>query len=525
MDQERGLAKFFNTSGPCIARDHYMIEPWMRFERQKLLGLVDNKRYFILHAPRQTGKTTMMRAFARHLTAEGRYAALYVNIEAAQSFRNDAEKVNKVILSEMNIAARLGLPENRRPRAEHLQVQEPGNGIREFLTHWCLDLDRPLVLFIDEIDALIGDGLLSVLRQLRAGYNDRPESFPLSVCLIGVRDIRDYRIFSEKEQRHIVGGSAFNIKEKSLVLENFAREHVAALYGQHTRETGQEFEDAAVDRAFHVTDGQPWLVNALGRELCFEDPPAAEGKTVTAAHVDAAVERLIRRRDVHLDQLADKLTEPRVARVIQDILLSGQGPGTGEITSDDRQYVLDLGLIRKGRLGWEIANPIYREVVPRELTSVMEDQIGQDPGNYVTPEGKLDLEKLLAELVVFYRRHHELITRRKTYTEAAHHLVFLAWLHRVVNGGGSIEREYAVGLDRMDLHIRFGGEEFAVELKLHHKNALAEGKEQLAGYLERLGLDHGYLILFRRSNIQDVDRIGAREEVRHKGRRISVIVF
>ena len=502
-----------------------MVDAWQRFDQQKLRDLIDNKRYFILHAPRQTGKTTMMRAFARHLTAEGRVAALYVNIEAAQSFRNNTEKVNSVILSELNIAARIGLPQALRPHAEHFQVQEPGNGLRECLTHWCLDLDRPLILFIDEIDALIGDGLLSILRQLRAGYNDRMETFPRSVCLIGVRDIRDYRIFSEKEQRHIVGGSAFNIKEKSLVLENFNLEHVTALFTQHTRETGQVFEDAAVAGAFHMTEGQPWLVNALGRELCFEDPPVAGGATITAAHVNTAVERLIRRRDVHLDQLADKLTEPRVARVVQDILLSGQGPGTGEITNDDRQYALDLGLIRKGRLGWEIANPIYREVIPRELTSVMEDQIGQDPRNYVTSQGKLDLEKLLAELIVFYRQHHELITKRKTYTEAAHHLVFMAWLHRVVNGGGSIEREYAVGLGRMDLHISFGGEEFAIELKLHHKGALAEGKEQLTRYLERLGLDHGYLILFRRGNIKNVDEIGTREELVHKGRKISVILF
>ena len=93
------------------------------------------------------------------------------------------------------------------------------------------------MLLIDEIDALVGDTLLSVLRQLRSGYDQRPAAFPHSIILCGVRDVRDYRIHSTAENRLVLGGSAFNIKAKSLRLGNFSEQEVRALLGQHTAAT------------------------------------------------------------------------------------------------------------------------------------------------------------------------------------------------------------------------------------------------------------------------------------------------
>ena len=517
------MSRFFNTSGPCNPEKHYTIPAEQRFDVANLRGLIEKERYFILHAPRQTGKTTMMRNLAKTINSEGTYVALYVNVESAQSVRGDVVLVNQTIMDEMGTAARINLAAAHRPKPEHFQVFAPSNGLRSFLSNWCLDLEKPLVLFLDEVDALIGDGLISVLRQLRAGYNDRPKAFPISICLVGLRDIRDYRIFSDQDQGFIVGGSAFNIKERSLVLTNFNQDQAINLYEQHSKETGQTFQERAVALIYDKTRGQPWLVNALARELCFEKPTISAGEKVTIDHVQKAVERLILRRDVHLDQLADKLTEPRVARVMEVILLSESGPVVGNLTEEDQQYVIDLGLVCKGRQGLEIANPMYREVIPRVLTRVDENFIGQDPLWYRTVEGRLDMEKMLHEMVAYYRLHHEMITNRKTYNEAAHHLVFMTWLHRIVNSGGFIEREYAVGLGRMDLHITYADEQFALELKLLKANALESGTEQLARYLTRLGLKRGYLILFQRGRIKDLDDIGCRENHSFEDKYIEVL--
>ncbi|MDM8560252.1 AAA-like domain-containing protein, partial [Candidatus Parabeggiatoa sp. HSG14] len=429
--------KTFNTGGPCIPSDHYMVSTTPHFET--IQKLIDNKRYFILHAPRQTGKTTLMLQLTEKLNQEGKYIALYVNVEAAQPWRNNIAEVNQTIIHEFRIKAKISLPEEYQPSSACFE--NIGNEFSLFLTLWCMELPKPLVVFMDEVDALIGDGLISVLRQLRSGYTQRPKAFPHALCLIGLRDVRDYRIYSDASKRYIVGGSAFNVKEKSIRLADFTEAQVQELYAQHTEATGQTFTEKALQKIYELTQGQPWLVNALGRELCFEEQALAVEQTVTDSDVDFATEILIQRRDVHLDQLADKLTEPRVAKIIEAILIGeDQGEQQEETVffdwNENKQYLIDLGLVRSGKRGLEIANPIYREIIPRELTAYQQDMLGIDPKWYVKPSGKLDIDKVLDAYVAFYKEHSELITNRRTYTEAAHHLLFMAWLQRIVNSGG-----------------------------------------------------------------------------------------
>ena len=182
----------------------------------------------------------------------------------------------------------------------------------------------PLILLIDEIDALVGDTLLAVLRQLRAGYPRRPAGFPHSVVLCGVRDVRDYRIRSSAENAVIAGGSAFNIKAKSLRLGDFSQGQTHALLAQHTAETGQTFTRDALDTIWNQTQGQPWLVNALAYEACFWNEAGRDRtRSITAGHIIEAQEQLILNRETHLDQLADKLQEDRVRRVIEPLLSGG----------------------------------------------------------------------------------------------------------------------------------------------------------------------------------------------------------
>jgi len=511
------MQKFFNTAGACVPSDNYTVSMKDNFERMK--ELIDNKRYFILHAPRQTGKTTLMLQLMEQINQQDEYIALYLNIEAAQAWRNQIEKINIIIVNELKINAKIYLPEKFQPSPSCSEASI--DGFSNFLTNWCLELPKPLVIFMDEVDALIGDGLLSVLRQLRSGYAKRPKAFPHSMCLIGLRDIRDYRIYSDSSQRYIIGGSAFNIKEKSIRLQDFTYEQVKELYAQHTEATGQKFTNHALQRIFELTQGQPWLVNALGRELCFDDYAISWDKTINKEDVNNAAEILIKRRDSHLDQLADKLTEPRVERIIQSILIGEEIDNTN--INEDQQYLIDLGLIRVGKQALEIANPIYREVIPRELTSYRQNMLAQESKWYIKPDGKLDIQKVLDAYIKFYKEHSELVTKRKTYTEAAHHLLFMAWLQRIVNGGGYITREYAAGLKRLDLCIDFADERFAFELKLSSKKALNDGKTQLVNYLQRLSLDSGWLIIFSRKPVEDIETVGRREIIEEQSKRIEII--
>ncbi len=246
-------------------------------------------------------------------------------------------------------------------------------GLESFLTRWCAQSTQPLVLLLDEVDALVGDTLISLLRQLRADYEQRPHHFPQTVILCGVRDLRDYRIHSSAEAAVITGGSAFNIKAKSLRLGDFTAAEVNTLLQEHTTETGQVFTPAAVARVWELTRGQPWLVNALAYEACFDRPAGRDrGRPITLELIDEAKECLIVNRVTHLDQLADKLREPRVRQVIEPMLagtvgLSASGtirilPGIGRFQSLCRHHGRatchsshpghrsnDLGILHDGR--------------------------------------------------------------------------------------------------------------------------------------------------------------------------------
>ncbi len=525
----------FNTEGPVVAADHYRIPPLSRVDLDEILELIRSKRYFVLHAPRQTGKTSTLLALQDLLNGAvaGDFHCVYANVEAAQTAREDVERGMRAILSTLASRARLlgdGFPGGIWP--EVLAESGPDTALGETLTRWCMADSKPLVLLIDEIDALIGDTLISVLRQLRAGYDLRPGGFPQSVVLCGVRDVRDYRIRSSSEGAAIAGGSAFNVRAESLRLGDFTEAEVGALLAQHTAETGQAFAPEAIDTVWRRTRGQPWLVNALCRRVCF-DTEAGRDRTRTIGRDDVldAQEHLIVSRQTHLDQLADKLREGRVRRVVEPLLSGGDET---EFSAHDLEYVRDLGLIARDAPP-RIANPIYAEVIPRELTYAPQAGLVQDPAWYVDAEGGLDVDKLLAAFQAFFREHSEHWLGRFDYAEAGPQLVLQAFLQRVVNSGGRIEREYGLGRGRTDLLIVWpqGGlaepdsaaGRFVIECKILHKSlerTVREGLEQTAGYMDRCGSRAGHLVIFDRSEGKPWDEKLFRGEESLNGRTITV---
>ena len=302
------MPRWFNTGGVCNPGDHYMLPPMRRLPEVR--RVIDQKGYFVLHAPRQIGKTTALLSLARELTAEGRYAAVLVSMITGADFTSDPGVAELAILDAWRRKALSQLPADLQPPP--WPAAPPGARIGAALQAWAGASPRPLVVFLDEIDSLRDEVLISVLRQLQEGYIDRPQGFPWSLAIIGLRDVRDYRIALSDEERAGTP-SPFNIMVRSFTLRDFTRDEVAELYQQHTDDTGQRFDAGAVDRAFELTQGQPWLVNAIARELVETVVPEIT-RSVTVADVDAAKEILIARRDVHIDSLADRLRDPRVRR-------------------------------------------------------------------------------------------------------------------------------------------------------------------------------------------------------------------
>ncbi len=389
--------KFFNTAGPCDPEIHYMLPPTARLPQLKTL--ISQRSYFVIHAPRQTGKTTAMLALAKEMTASGQYAAVLVSVESGVPLGKDIHAVERAILQAWREDAEDQLPKELWPPP--WPPAETSQAIRSALRAWAKTCPRPVALFIDEIDALQDQALISILRQLRAGYAARPKAFPHSVALIGLRDVRDYKLASGGSDR-LQTASPFNIKVESLTLRNFTQPEIATLYTQHTEATGQIFHPNVISQVYHLTQGQPWLVNALARQLVEVIAPTPT-KTITQDLVNQAKERLIQRRDTHIDSLAKRLQEPRVKAILEPMLA---GQPLGNVAPDDIDFVLDLGLCRLDETNsLVIANPIYREVMPRMLAFSTSVSLNYIQPTWLTDSGHLDTDKLLAAFLNFWRQH------------------------------------------------------------------------------------------------------------------------
>jgi type II secretory pathway predicted ATPase ExeA len=514
------MSRWFNIAGPCQADIHYMLSPVNRMPN--LEQLIEQRSYFVIHAPRQTGKTTAMLALAQQLRNSGRYTSVMVSAEVGVPFSHDPGAAENAILAAWRASARLDLPEDLHPPVWN--EEQSGQRIQSALQAWAQASPRPLVVFIDEIDSLQDEALISILRQLRDGYRNRPKNFPLSVGLIGLRDVRDYKVDSRGSVR-LNTSSPFNIKVRSITLRNFNADEVGELYRQHTDDTGQVFTKEAIQTAFDLTQGQPWLVNALAKEAVEEIVTDINIK-ITPEHILTAKEVLIARQDTHLDSLAEKLREPRVKAIIEPILA---GQTLGDTPSDDRQYLIDLGLLRRDpEAGLTIANPIYREVIPRVLVQGTQDTLPYISPTWLTSNGEIDTEVLLQAFISFWRQHGEPLFGSAAYHEIAPHIVLMAFLHRVVNGGGTIEREYAIGRDRMDLCLRYKNLTLGIELKAWHNkkgDPLEDGLEQLDSYLARLGVDFGWLIIFdQRSKAPPIEeRLTTQMTTTKNGRSVTVV--
>jgi AAA+ ATPase superfamily predicted ATPase len=521
--------RFFSTAGPIQSDIHYYLPPLERFDKENVLALVASRKYFVMHAPRQTGKTSCMLALVEELNRSGNYHALYINVESVQAAREDVPAAMRAILNQIAVRARSTLKEDfPREQMEAILAQAgPYESLFTLLHDWSRAAPRPIVLVIDEIDMLIGDTLVSVLRQLRSGYSERPRGFPQSIILCGVRDVRDYRLESSSDKVVLTGGSAFNIKDESLRLGNFSREDIRALYREHTKETGQILEEEVFPLVWELTGGQPWLVNALAYEACFR---MAEGKDrtrpITTAMIERARETLILRRDTHLDQLAKQLAEARVRRVIEPLLT---GVENGEqIPPDDIQYANDLGLVTTAPQ-LAIANRIYQEVIPRELTWSKQVTIAHQTEWYLSADGRLELDKLLRAFQQYFRENSESWVERFEYKEAGPQLLMQAFLQRIVNGGGDVRREYGLGRGRTDLLITWpfktGVQRAVIELKVARSapdKLIAEGLAQTSRYMDQSGAEEGHLVIFdRRARRKWSDKIFRRTR-KFEGRTIAV---
>ena len=514
--------KRFNTTGPCFPDEHYMMPALDRLPGVR--ELVARGDYFVVHAPRQTGKTTALQALVSEINAKGEMFALYCTLESLQN-RADPDRTNIAIRDlvadnvEMSpfYQAASGAPELRSERGG------VGLAVRTVLQNVCRAVGKPVVVFFDEVDCLVGDALISFLRQLRDGYvNRKMIPFPKSIALVGMLDVRDYKAQVRPDGQSLGQISPFNIIAEDFLIPNFTESEISALYAQHTAETGQRFADGVVEDVWRWTRGQPWLVNAIANDCVAKIHGNCFNETITVEDVEMAKEAIIRRRDTHVDSLMERMREPRVRRIVEPLISGDRSDVT--YNDDDYRYITDLGLLRVDRGALVPANPMYAEIIGRYLSRGEQDamlrSVPETP--WVRDDG-LDMPGLMAAFQQFWRVNAGADKDIMGYRESVPHLVLMAFLQRVTNGGGHINREMAVGSGRLDLCVEFRGARYAIEVKTSANFQGEKSYEQCAKYLDSLGLTEGWMPIFEKSKEKTWDeKIYSRDEI-VDGKTIHVI--
>ena len=513
----------FNTTGPCFPDEHYMLPALDRLPG--IRELVAGGNYFVVHAPRQTGKTTALKALVRELNEQGDVFAVYCTLESLQRMMGVYETAMRelrhlILRSACAVRDLAGAAKGIGDVKSDVGIS---TAVRDALQDLCMEAGKPVVYFFDEADCLVGDVLVSFLRQLRDGYVNRDMfPFPKSIALVGMLDVRDYKAQIRSDGKSLGEISPFNIIAEDLLIPNFTEADIAALYSQHTEATGQHFDDGVVGQVWRLTRGQPWLVNAIANDCVAKIHGNRYGEAITTDDVDAAKEAIIRRRDTHVDSLMERMREPRVRRIVEP-LISGD---RSELTynDDDYRYVTDLGLLRVDRGALVPANPMYAEIIGRYLSRGEQDaMIRSVPETPWVKDDGLDMIGLMAAFQQFWRENSGADRDIMGYRESVPHLVLMAFLQRVTNGGGHINREMAVGTGRLDLCVEFRGGRYAIEVKTSANFQGEKSYGQCAKYLDSLGLAEGWMPIFEKSREKTWDeKIYNRDEI-VDGKTIHVV--
>lgn len=510
------MPRRFNTAGPNDSARHTTISARSRVPA--LWDIIEQGSYFVLHAPRQMGKTTLLLDLAAELNREKTHVAAVVSLEPGAAFPGvDAAELAMLDSWRYDLAAYLpsDISAPRWPDAP------PGNRIGAALSAFAQECPRPLVLFLDGLDTLAREVRVSVIRQIRAGKPRRPRGFPWSIGFASLRDPRELDS-AQGPASAAQPTSSMSLEAEVIALPPLTREHVGKMCASLAEDLSETVLTTAVDRIFDLTNGAPFLVNSLASRVVelFEQRKGA----ITAADVDKARDVVLERRGGVLDEAVDRMRDPRFKALLEQV-------GSGilrDLSSEEARAAVDLGIIRETPEGAvAFANPMWKLLVARQLPNAKSSMFSTDKPAWVRPDGRLDPEKLLETFLEFWRRHGDQVFAGATYGELSP-LVLTAFLNGIIKSGGLIEREYALGRGRMDVCIRQGGSAVALVVKVRRDrdaDPAVEGLVQVDESLARHGIEDGWLVIFdRRKGLPPVSqRVRATKSETPAGRQIVVV--
>jgi hypothetical protein len=273
-------------------------------DQEDLKTMVDHGRYFSIFAPRQSGKTTFFRTFAKELETNSNYIFILMSFENCQDYdlkkfyHHIQNKVYKQLIKRLDDIKCTQL----QAASQFVSKHDLHDSYDFYLLFDALNTiisHKKIVIFIDEFDGIPLHEIknfLTTLRKLYQDYKTETEKALYSVGLVGIRNIT---------QLTVGGVSPFNIADH-VEIPPFSVENVLNLYQQYTEETNQPFTKEAVQTIFEQTQGQPWLVNRLGSILTRQIKPDTTD-AIDVDDVNKAIHQLLKEKNAHFDNLKEKV--------------------------------------------------------------------------------------------------------------------------------------------------------------------------------------------------------------------------
>jgi len=487
----------FNITGSIIPEEHYYVD--LKPALKELMALVEKKKYFVINRPRQFGKTTTLNFLAQRLQAGGEYAPALISFEPFTQRANITEaefylKIAKRIAEELDAIA----PNSKMPVPAVVERDDFFDWLREICK------SCKLVLLIDEVDAAPENAVIGFLAGLREMYLQRSRNrkpAPHAVALAGVHDIKNLKARYRDETKTIGTSSPFNIAI-DYELPAFSRKNIRQYYLQHSAATGQEFEDEAINRVYEATNGHPWLVSVLAKLLVEEIVPNRKQR-IRLDHAERAIQKLLVTPNPNFDSLFKNARHASLFPIVLD-LLTGRSREYN-ILGKNVSLGVKYGIFAAKEQQLILANLIYAQALYKHFKEEFEGTGLNDlVAGQRSPErnGHLDFRRVLDKFQAFMKAKGAAVSKHCDFHEATGQLLLLSYLDLLVNGKGWTFKEPQSGEGRIDVVCCYGRQKEVVELKLWYgERRYAAGLSQLAKYLDRESLDHGYLFVFdRREN-------------------------
>ncbi|RKZ61436.1 MAG: hypothetical protein DRR08_08810 [Candidatus Parabeggiatoa sp. nov. 2] len=511
----------FETRGPVDPNRNYVVP--RTDEIADLVHRINDGRYIVIFAPRQTGKTTFFQWTLD--TLDETYLPIQLNFEDYKNLSSEEfyHYLKADILQEIK-------------NAEPLSQSKRNIALHQFLENYSLTSNvsmriffeqlggylenRRLAIIIDEFDGIPTNEVGNFLHALRRIYLSKSRNrCPYSVGIVGVRSITQLNY-----DRSI---SPFNIQDE-FELPNFTLSQVRTLLEQYTKETGQVLEQDVIDGIHKQSGGQPFLVNRLAQILTMELKIGLE-QTLSTAHFQKALHKILNESNVHISHLKTNVRRKQRFETLLMEICSYEVGIRFNIHNDLISELVTYGILKAGVDGYcEITNPIYHYCILQifqpiinglERTYLPEDT---DAGflDYLTGEGQINMRRLLDNFRDFITRAgYRILEVPETPQEFVGQYLLFAYLDQFVHQiGGFMYTEVRSGRGRMDLIIFHQREKYIIETKIWEgKSRYADGKQQLAEYLKLEKVSEGYYIVFdHRQKPQarfDTDQIEGKEIV------------